>query len=78
VGQRQCAAGVEAALCLPQWALLKLSLTKLGCTRGRLGASGAGAFSDHLIQEGYGEVSSPSYSVKVGKTRQLSTNLSAC
>jgi hypothetical protein len=33
VGKRKCATGAKAALCLPQWTILKLSLTKLGCTQ---------------------------------------------
>jgi len=33
VGENQCATSIEASNCLPQWSLLKLSLTKLRCTR---------------------------------------------
>jgi len=33
MGKRQCAAGAYASLCLSQWAVLKMSLAKLGCTR---------------------------------------------
>jgi hypothetical protein len=30
--ENQCPAGAEAAFCLSQWAILKMSLAKLGCT----------------------------------------------
>ena len=33
MGERQCSAGTEATFCLPQWSILKISLTKLRCTR---------------------------------------------
>ncbi|PZO14488.1 MAG: hypothetical protein DCF25_14930 [Leptolyngbya foveolarum] len=33
VERRECAAGAEASLCLPQWRFLILSLARLGCTR---------------------------------------------
>ena len=32
MGENQCATSIEASNCLPQWSLLKLSLTKLRCT----------------------------------------------
>ena len=32
MGERQCSAGTEATFCLPQWSILKISLTKLRCT----------------------------------------------
>ena len=34
MGERQCSAGTEATFCLPQWSILKISLTKLRCTPG--------------------------------------------
>jgi len=33
MGKRQCAAGAYASLCLSQWAVLKMSLAKLGYTQ---------------------------------------------
>jgi hypothetical protein len=33
MAKRQCAAGTQASLCLPQWTVLKVSLARLGCSR---------------------------------------------
>jgi IS1 family transposase len=33
MGKRQCSPGAQASLCLPQWAILNMSLARLGCTR---------------------------------------------
>ena len=35
MGERQCSAGTEATFCLPQWSILKISLTKLRCNRAK-------------------------------------------
>jgi hypothetical protein len=32
MAKRQCAAGTQASLCLPQWTVLKVSLARLGCS----------------------------------------------
>jgi predicted nuclease of restriction endonuclease-like (RecB) superfamily len=36
VAKRQCATGAQASLCLSQWALLKMSLARLGCSQSGL------------------------------------------